>query len=177
MSNIAYIDGANLHKGSLELGWKLDYRRFRVWLTEKYSISTALIFIGKIPEYEDIYKNLEDAGFSLSFKKVQKGIGGRIKGNCDGELIVAAMSDFYEKHLSRSILVTSDGDFACLAGFLHSRNALLSIISPRNSCSYSLRSLNVSLTYLDTQRKNLEYIPPDKEKAPSEDLPSQGSLS
>ena len=96
MSNIAYIDGANLHKGSLELGWKLDYRRFRVWLTEKYSISTALIFIGKIPEYEDIYKNLEDAGFSLSFKKVQKGIGGRIKGNCDGELIVAAMSDFYE---------------------------------------------------------------------------------
>jgi len=29
-NNYAYIDGANLHKGITELGWKLDYKRFRV---------------------------------------------------------------------------------------------------------------------------------------------------
>ena len=32
----AFIDGANLHKGVAELGWKLDYRRFRVWLKDKF---------------------------------------------------------------------------------------------------------------------------------------------
>ena len=35
-NNFAFIDGANLHKGVNGLGWKLDYERFRVWLSEKY---------------------------------------------------------------------------------------------------------------------------------------------
>ena len=35
-NNFAYIDVANLHNGVNSLGWALDYRRFRVWLKEKY---------------------------------------------------------------------------------------------------------------------------------------------
>jgi len=41
---------------------------------------------------------------------------GKVKGNCDAELILQAMIDIdkYEK----AVLVSSDGDFACLiAGF------------------------------------------------------------
>ncbi|MEK7665600.1 MAG: hypothetical protein AAB337_01830 [Patescibacteria group bacterium] len=38
-NNFAYIDGANLYKGVAGDGWKLDYRRFRVWLEEKYGVS------------------------------------------------------------------------------------------------------------------------------------------
>ncbi|TSD06001.1 MAG: Uncharacterized protein Athens071412_148 [Parcubacteria group bacterium Athens0714_12] len=48
-NNFAYIDGANLHKGVKGLGWNLDYRRFRVWLREKYFIEQAYIFIGLVP--------------------------------------------------------------------------------------------------------------------------------
>ena len=44
-NNFAYIDGANLHKGILELGWRLDYQRFRVYLRDKYAISKAYIFL------------------------------------------------------------------------------------------------------------------------------------
>ena len=40
-NNYAYIDGANLHKGVSSLGWELDYARFRVWLTKKYSVKKA----------------------------------------------------------------------------------------------------------------------------------------
>jgi len=29
-NNFAYIDGANLDKAVKELGWSLDYKRFRV---------------------------------------------------------------------------------------------------------------------------------------------------
>jgi len=49
-NNFAYIDGANLHKGIESSGWKLDYRKFRVWLLEKYGVKKAYIFIGLIPE-------------------------------------------------------------------------------------------------------------------------------
>ena len=28
--NYAYIDGANLYKGVENLGWQLDYKRFRI---------------------------------------------------------------------------------------------------------------------------------------------------
>ncbi|KKU58678.1 MAG: hypothetical protein UX81_C0018G0020 [Parcubacteria group bacterium GW2011_GWA2_47_12] len=58
--NFAYIDGANLHKGITELGWHLDYKRFRVWLTEKYETQNAYLFIGLIPQsknYTNICKN------------------------------------------------------------------------------------------------------------------------
>jgi len=43
-NNYAFIDGANLYKGVSDLGWKLDYARLRVWLTEKYNVKMAYIF-------------------------------------------------------------------------------------------------------------------------------------
>ena len=33
LNNFAYIDGANLSNGIAGFGWKLDYVRFKVWLT------------------------------------------------------------------------------------------------------------------------------------------------
>lgn len=48
-NNFAYIDGANLHSGIKNLGWELDYARFRVWLKEKYNVQKAYIFLGLIP--------------------------------------------------------------------------------------------------------------------------------
>ena len=41
-NNVAYIDGANLHKGIETLGWEFDYGRFRVWLKEKNKIGFIL---------------------------------------------------------------------------------------------------------------------------------------
>ena len=48
-NNYAYIDGANLHRGNASLGWNLDYKKFRVWLSDKYSIKTAYLFLGMVP--------------------------------------------------------------------------------------------------------------------------------
>lgn len=41
-NNFAFIDGANLYKGTKRLGWSLDYKCFRVWLKDKYSINYNL---------------------------------------------------------------------------------------------------------------------------------------
>ena len=36
VNNYAFIDSQNLNLGIQKLGWKLDYRKFRVYLAEKF---------------------------------------------------------------------------------------------------------------------------------------------
>lgn len=43
LSNYAFIDGQNLNLSIQEMGWKLDFRRFRVYLTEKYGAVKRII--------------------------------------------------------------------------------------------------------------------------------------
>lgn len=51
-NNYAFIDSQNVAKGVLrDFGWELDWRRFRVYLLEKYDVTTAYLFIGYIPKY------------------------------------------------------------------------------------------------------------------------------
>jgi uncharacterized LabA/DUF88 family protein len=155
-NNFAYIDGANLHKGNKSLGWKLDYNRFKVWLSEKYGVKTAYIFLGLVPKYKELYKYLQECGFVLIFKQVNYTDDGTVKGNCDAILVLNAVSDFYEKKFDRIVVVSSDGDYAELVEFLNNKKSLLSVVSPSNKCSYLLRRQNIPLLYLDTQKNKLE---------------------
>ena len=66
--NYAFIDGANLHKGIQELGWKLDYRRFKVFLRDKYQVSLAYLFLGYVTELSGLYRDLQNWGYTLIFK-------------------------------------------------------------------------------------------------------------
>ena len=43
-NNYAFIDSQNLNLSIQKLGWKLDYRRFRVYLSEKYAVKKAYMF-------------------------------------------------------------------------------------------------------------------------------------
>ncbi|MFA6158660.1 MAG: NYN domain-containing protein [Candidatus Paceibacterota bacterium] len=177
MKRVAYIDGANLHNGTKDLGWCLDYQRFFVWLKDKYKIEEARIFIGMLPERANSYKYLAEIGFKLTFKETLRDKSGMVKGNCDAELIVSAMTEYFESGYGAFILISSDGDFAALLKFLREKNVPTSILSPRNSCSFLLRKLNLPITYLDSQKNKLALHLAQKEKAPGEDETSQGSLS
>lgn len=174
-NNFAYIDGANLHKGVKELGWNLDYRRFRVWLKEKYSIERAYIFIGLVPGNKDLYTFLQEAGFKLVFKETICDSEGKIKGNCDAELVLKAVVGYYEKQFDNVVIVASDGDYAGLVKFLKEKGVFCSLISPSDKCSFLLRKLNIPLVYLNTKRNKLNYV--KKEKAPGRDGTPQGSFS
>ena len=166
-NNFAYIDGANLHKGVKGLGWSLDYKRFRIWLNDKYSIKRAYIFIGFVPKNKDLYTFLQEAGFTLVFKETTCDGEGKIKGNCDADLVLKAMIDYYEKQFEGAVIVASDGDYAGLVKFFRSRRSLVSLVSPNDKCSILLRKLNIPSVYLSTQKDKLFY--PQKEKAPDAD--------
>ncbi|MDP2909667.1 MAG: NYN domain-containing protein [bacterium] len=158
--NFAYIDGANLHKGIKGLGWILDYARFRVWLSEKYGVKNAYIFIGLIPKYKDLYTYLQGCGFILVFKEVVYDGDGKAKGNCDADLVLRAVVDYYEKQFKKAVIVTSDGDYAGLVNFFKEKSALLSVVSPNNKCSFLLRKLNIPLVYLNGQQNRLNKKSP-----------------
>ncbi len=167
-NNYAYIDGANLHKGISSLGWKLDYARFRVWLTDKYHIIKAYIFIGMIPKYKDLYRYLQEAGFILIFKETIYDDQGKPKGNCDADLVLKAVVDVFEGENNQSVLVSSDGDYASRMSFLKKRNKISIILSPREAknCSILLKRTGVKISYLNDQKRLLEI---QKEKAPGGD--------
>lgn len=155
MKTVVYIDANNLHKGVQQLGWTLDYRRLRIWLTDKYQIKTAYLFIGLVPKRKNLYTCLQEAGFTLMYKEVSYDGAGKVKGNCDAELVLKTVSDYYENRADKVVLVSSDGDYAGLVSFLKEKNAFLTLISPSNNCSFLLRKLNVPIVYIDTQRFNL----------------------
>jgi len=153
--NYAFIDGANLHRGVKGLGWELDYRRFRVWLKEKYNVERAYIFIGLMPQNGYLYARLQEFGFILVFKEITYYDVGNVKGNCDADLVLSTVCNFYEKMFSKAVIVSSDGDYASLVSFLKKKNAFHTLLSPHTKCSFLLRKLNISIVYLETQKSNL----------------------
>ena len=167
-NNFAYIDGANLHKGIESLGWNMDYQRFRIWLSEKYGVKSAYLFIGLIPKYKELYKYLQESGFILIFKEVVYDGDGKAKGNCDADLVLRAVCDTYENKFDKTIIVSSDGDYASLVKFLKERGKLKTILSPhqKDLCSILLKRTDASIAYLNDQKSILQIR---KEKAPDAD--------
>lgn len=158
-NNFAYIDGANLHKGIQELGWALDYKKFRVWLNEKYGVKRAYIFLGFISSNTNLYRDLQNWGYVVIFKPTISDGDGEIKGNCDAELVLQAVSDMYEKLYDNAIIVSGDGDFACLINFLKQKGGFKTILSPNHKkASVLIRKIvSGNIIFLERFRNMLEY--------------------
>ena len=150
-NNFAYIDGNNLYRGVNNSGWKLDFCRFRQWLSDKYGITRAYYFIGLIPKEKDLYASLQKAGYTLIFKEVVYNGSGCPKGNCDADLVLQSVIDAYENSCDKQILVTSDGDYAGLIKFLQEKEKFQTVLSPSesNKCSILIKRTNVPIVYLN----------------------------
>ena len=153
-NTVAYIDAANLHRGVKSLGWHLDYKRFRIWLQEKYAVTQAYLFIGLAPKYKALYTILQEAGFTLVFKEVTYDGNGKVKGNCDADLVLRATRDTYENLFENAILVASDGDYAGLVSFLIEKQKFFILLSPSiaKKCSILLKRTGARIAYLSDQR-------------------------
>ncbi|MBM4402645.1 MAG: NYN domain-containing protein [Candidatus Cloacimonetes bacterium] len=157
LNNYAFIDGQNLNLGIRELGWHLDYKRFRVYLQEKYQVGKAYYFIGYLEENRNLYKFLQEAGYILIFKPIVKDSDGKAKGNVDADLVLQAMIDY--KSYDKAVLVSSDGDFYSLVKYLYENQKLRAVISPYvETCSVLLKkSAKEKIVFMDNLRKKLKY--------------------
>jgi hypothetical protein len=107
------------------------------------------LFIGLIPSNIKYYEHLQECGFILIFKQTIT-TGETVKGNCDAELVLKTVSDFYTKVFDSCILITGDGDFGCLVEFLKENNVINRVLSPdKKKCSILIRNKNVEITFLN----------------------------
>lgn len=156
-NNYAFIDGTNLYRSTLEMGWKIDWKKFRCYLEEMYGVVKAYYFIGYVENQQKLYDTLKYRGYALVFKETYIDNNGKLKGNIDPELVLQAMTHY--RVYKEAIIVTSDGDFACLVKYLKCKNKLRIVISSRNNCSHLLKqACGSAICYMDDLRKKLEYL-------------------
>jgi uncharacterized LabA/DUF88 family protein len=153
----AFIDGQNLHLGIHSLGWELDYRKFRLYLKNKYEVARAFLFVGYMAENQALYSRLRQSGFTLVFKPAIKfTMNNRqiVKGNVDAELVLHAAAIEYENY-DETVIVTNDGDFLCLLRYLHEKGKLHRIIAPNSRYSSLFRPFSEKVTTLENMRTKL----------------------
>lgn len=144
-----YIDGNNLYRSAKGIGYDIDYKKFRGWLRQKYTPQTVYLFIGLVPDRVSFYKYLQECGFILIFKQTIS-VGNTVKGNCDAELVLQTVSDFYTKTCDSFILITGDGDFGCVVEFLKKEKVFNTVLAPdEKKCSILLKNKNVPIDFLN----------------------------
>ena len=155
--NYAFIDSQNLNLATQSLGWNVDWIRFRAYLAETYQVSKAYMFIGFMPENQELYDSLTKAGYELIYKPVMVYKDGTVKGNIDAELVLQVMVDIH--HYSQAVIVTGDGDFYCLINFLHNQNKLKTLLVPNHYRFSSLLkdAAKDNIVFLNNLRHKLEY--------------------
>jgi uncharacterized LabA/DUF88 family protein len=162
----AFIDSQNLNLGTskdiyrnkklIYKGWKLDFRKFRRYLADKFRVKKAFLFIGYIKENKNLYSNLKSDGYEVIYKTTVKDSFGKPKGNVDAELVLyAAAKEFL--NYDKAVIVSGDGDFLCLHEYLKERNKLLRIIIPNSkSASSLLASFQAYKTFIEFEKGKLK---------------------
>ena len=158
-NNYAFIDSQNLNLGVRSQGWTLDFRKFRLYLKNKYGVEKAYLFIGMMPGNSSLYDSLQSMGYHLIFKPTTEYVvGGKttVKGNVDAELVLYAAAKVYTKY-NKAIIVSGDGDFACLMEYLAEKNKLLQVMTPNRKYSMLLKPYSSYIVRIDLLKKSLSY--------------------
>lgn len=170
VKNYAFIDSQNLnmgvssnvlHKGKkIYHGWKLDYKKFRIFMRDKYHVENAYLFIGHLPGQEALYTYLQECGYILVLKPTTTytDTAGeiRVKGNVDTDLVLYAAAKVFNDY-DKAVIVTGDGDFLSLCEYLVAEDKLLKIVIP-NKKKYSqlLNKFSDYFDFVSVNKKKLE---------------------
>jgi uncharacterized LabA/DUF88 family protein len=165
----AFIDSQNLNLGTskdiykngklIYKGWKLDFKKFRRYLKDKFRVEKAFLFIGYIRKNEKLYRFLKQSDYQLVFKPTTKDNFGKAKGNIDAEMVLySAVIEF--NNYDKGVFVSGDGDFYCLYEYLEKKNKLFKIIIPNKySESNLLKKFQNYKFFLYRKKEELEFKP------------------
>ncbi len=144
-NNLAFIDGQNLHLGTTQNDWRVDLQKFRIYLKDKYGIGEAYYFLGYISESEqDLYNNLQKAGFIVLFKEHNPALKGTKKGNVDTDIVFEIMKNLVDNQsFDKIVLVSGDGDYKKVVDYTIRKNRFKKILFP-NNCRIFKNTNNIS---------------------------------
>jgi uncharacterized LabA/DUF88 family protein len=178
--NYAFIDSQNLNLGVQKFGWKMDWRKFRQFLGDKYGVTKAFMFIGYVPEFEPLYEQMHELGFNIVLKPTfdmtrpprpeitpeqaeKDAAEGKpeeekkpIKGNIDAELVLWSMRLINE--YDKAIIVSDDGDFYSLVEYLEEQGKLLHLLAPTQHYSQLYNRFDKYIVQLGQFKRELAYF-------------------
>ena len=156
LNNYAFIDSQNLNLSIRYQEWILDFGKFRQYLSRKYSVTKAFLFIGYVYQNQALYTGLQKDGYILVFKPTLKLPSGKVKGNVDAELVLHTMIEY--DNYDKALIVTGDGDLYCLVDYLIKNDKLLKLMIPnKNSFSSLFRKMMPHMVFMNNLRGMLEY--------------------
>lgn len=174
----AFIDSQNLNLGVQKMGWKMDWRKFRQYLADKYNVTHAFMFIGYMVENESLYEHMHELGYLIALKptldissQLAEGEEPRteqplkpgeeehakpvVKGNIDADLVLYAMKEL--PNYDKAIIVSGDGDFLSLVEYLDQQGKLLHIMAPNWQYSSLLKQYDSQIVRIDQLKRELAY--------------------
>lgn len=163
-ANYAFIDAQNLNRGTQHVGFKMNWKKFREFLQEKYNVEKAFMFIGYVPDNENLYNQMKEAGYTVVLKPTvdmlmseeeladEKHI---TKGNVDADLVMYIMKEL--PNYQKAILVSGDGDFYSVIEYLQEKQKLGNILVPNYKFSSLLKPFEAHITRLDQLQGELAY--------------------
>jgi uncharacterized LabA/DUF88 family protein len=103
-----------------------------VYLKEKYIVDEAYYFLGYVQgENQELYEEIQKAGFVLKFREHNPAMIGKKKGNVDSDIIFHIMKKIYKKEdFEKIVLVSGDGDYKLVVDFLIEEKRLAKILFP-----------------------------------------------
>lgn len=160
--NYAFIDWQNLYQW---LNFQLDYKRFRIYLRDKYKIKKAYYFLWFKEKENDLYESLQEAWFILIFNKKPEHLKSDKKWNIDVNLVFYAMKKLYEEQIleeekfDKMVLVSWDWDFKVMVDYYIEKWKFLKVLFPNKKYASSLYKelFNQYFDYINNFRDKVEY--------------------
>ena len=161
VNNYAFIDGQNLYAGTKEgqNSW-VDFRKFRIYLKEKYKVEKAYYFLGyKTNKPDSLFQQLQEKGYIVILREHSELLASKKKGNIDTDLVFEVMKKLIEEpeKFSKIVIISGDGDFKKLVDYLIKKDKFQKILFPHKKFSSSLyRRLNNNYYFsLESIRSNI----------------------
>lgn len=165
----AFVDSQNLNVSTQKFGWKMDWRKFRKFLRDKYGVTRVYLFIGYVPEMMEMYEFLHGLGYGVVLKptlemhRIPKDASVKlegedkkpVKGNVDADLVLWAMKEV--KNYDKAVIVTGDGDFFTLIEYLKEQGRLHKLLTPNIHYSSLFKPFVKDIEQLGKYRRQLSY--------------------
>ena len=132
---LVYIDAANIIFSARNLNFDLDMLRLIRHLEDSFRPERIVYFTGNFKSMREEFEAIAAAGCELVYKEIYNEEN-KAKANCDVEIAHRITSDVLLGVVDGIVLVSGDGDFACLCDFAQSKNVPVRVMAfDPKSCS------------------------------------------
>jgi len=156
-----FIDAANIIHCYKDTGWKIDLKKLKKYFEARCALAGIYYYSATFDDntrQQSILEMLSRKGFILRTKKIRKITNDdgsiTLKGNCDTDLVVDAISIL--KHYDTAVIMSGDSDFISLVNLLRGNKKKVIIISTRGHIAKDLVSAADHYIALDKFRTSWE---------------------